>query len=222
MTLCSDSQGRSTSLSLHHPKTPPHRHFSKPYNSPSSPYPHSPTLPHPKFPTKSSPPPNQTPKSPTNTPTSPTLHPLSPLLSTLFSKIPNFPHKFHYFKPKISQISQNFSKINKIHTKFNPYFPQLHTSIPQNGCKNTFLKTSQTLPSKTHTLSFIVIFTYPQSYPQIPELSTDLSTGQKIYLCITFTHTTHTTPITQPTHILNRLHPSQAQITHVSDTLARN
>lgn len=90
-------------------------------------------------------------------PISPTLSPFPTLLSTLSQKTPHFPHKFHYFQPKISQISQNFSKINKIHTKKSPQFPHYHTSIPQNGCKNTFLKTSQTHLSKSHTHAFIAI-----------------------------------------------------------------
>ena len=158
MTLCSDSQGRSTSLSLHHPKNPTPKPFltthTQPYNSPISP---SPTLPHPKFPNKFPLPNPPQSKSPPFPPISPTLPPFPTLLSTLFPKTPQFPHKFHYFQPKTPHLSQNFSKINKIHTKKSPQFPHYHTSIPQNGCKNTFLKTSQTHPSKSYTSAFIAI-----------------------------------------------------------------
>lgn len=158
MTLCSDSQGRSTSLSLHRPQNPTTPPFlslsSKSYNSPPSP---SPTLPHPNFPNKfplhTHPPQKISP----NSPISPTLLHNPTLLSTLFPKTTQIPHKFHYFQPKISHLSQNFYKINKIHTKKSHQFPNYHTSIPQNGCKNTFLKTSQTHPSKSHAIRFIAI-----------------------------------------------------------------
>ena len=137
------------------PTTPPFlTTHTQPYNSLPLSYP---TLPHPKFPKKITPSQSPPQKFSTNSPISPTLSPFPTLLSTLFPKTTQIPHKFHYFQPKTPEISQNFSKINKIHTKKSLQFPYYHTSIPQNGCKNTFLKTSQTHPSKSHTYAFIAI-----------------------------------------------------------------
>ena len=221
MTLCSDSQGRSTSLSLHHPKTPPHRHSSQPtLSSPLSIL----TLPHPKSPKKNqiqNPPPHKTHPFPQSHPHSPYS---LPFYLHFFQKSPKFPinstksNQKLLISPKISQKSTKFTP------KKSPYFPHYHTSIPQNSCKNTFLKTSQTHPPKLHTHAFITIPLINRLIHNTPNLCTDLSTGQKSNQPYksTHSHTIQPNPtlshsIPNPLHILNRLHPPQTQITHVSD-----